>query len=165
MITLGPLGEAATARLAAELLGGEPDERVLDLVEQAAGSPYLVVETLLGLQEEDRIRVVDGRAEVIDGRLPARVRSDMRERLARLSRPANEAVIVAASLGRTFAFAELAETLGWQPSALLAPVAELLETNLLLERGDRLAFWHEITREAVRETIAASARSSSSTTG
>jgi hypothetical protein len=55
----------------------------------------------------------------------------MRERLGRHSRPANEAATVAASLGRTFGFAELAETLGWQPSALLGPVAELLETNLL----------------------------------
>jgi DNA-binding CsgD family transcriptional regulator/tetratricopeptide (TPR) repeat protein len=158
VITLGPLDDAAVARLAAELLGGEPAERVLGLVEQAAGSPFLLVETLLGLQEEDRIRVVEGRAEVLDGRLPDRVRSGMRERLARLSRPADEAVTVAASLGRTFSFSELAETLGWQPSALLAPVAELLETNLLVERGDRLAFWHEITRGAVREAIAASAR-------
>ena len=146
------------ARLAAEVLGGEPDEHVLDLVEQAAGSPFLLVETLLGLREEDRIRVVDGRAEVLDGRLPDRVRSGMRERLGRLSRPANEAVTVAASLGRTFTFAELAETLGWQPSALLGPVAELLEANLLVERGERLAFWHDITRGAVRESIAASAR-------
>jgi DNA-binding CsgD family transcriptional regulator len=157
-ITLGPLDQAAVARLAAELMGGQPDEHVLELVEQAAGSPFLLVEMLLGLQEEDRIRVVDGRAKVLDGRLPDRVRSGMRERLGRLSRPANEAVTVAASLGRTFTFAELAETLGWQPSALLGPVAELLETNLLVERGERLAFWHDITRGAVRETIAASAR-------
>jgi DNA-binding CsgD family transcriptional regulator/tetratricopeptide (TPR) repeat protein len=158
VITLGPLDEAATARLAAELLGGEPDEHVLNLVEQAAGSPFLLVETLLGLREEDRIRVVDGRAQVLDGRLPDRVRSGMRERLGRLSRPANEAVTVAASLGRTFRFAELAETLGWQPSALLGPVGELMETTLLVERGERLAFWHDITRGAVRETIATSAR-------
>jgi DNA-binding CsgD family transcriptional regulator/tetratricopeptide (TPR) repeat protein len=158
VITLGPLDDAAVARLAAEALGGEPDEHLLDLVDQAAGSPFLLVETLLGLQEEDRIRVVDGHAVVLEGRLPDRVRSGMRERLGRLSRPANEAVTVAASLGRTFTFAELAETLGWQPSALLGPVAELLETNLLVERGERLAFWHDITREAVRETIAASAR-------
>jgi DNA-binding CsgD family transcriptional regulator/tetratricopeptide (TPR) repeat protein len=158
VITLAPLDGAAAARLAAELLGGVPDEHVLDLVEQAAGSPFLLVETLLGLQEEDRIRVADGRAEVLDSRLPDRVRSGMRERLGRLSRPANEAVTVAASLGRTFTFAELAETLGWQPSALLGPVAELLETNLLVERGERLAYWHDITREAVRETIATSAR-------
>ena len=158
VITLGPLDDAAVAGLAAEVLGGEPDEHVLALIEQAAGSPFLLVETLLGLQEEDRIRVVDGRAEVLDGRLPERVRSGMRERLGRLSRPANEAVTVAASLGRTFTFAELTETLGWQPSALLGPVAELLESNLLVERGERLAFWHDITRGAVRETIATSAR-------
>jgi DNA-binding CsgD family transcriptional regulator/tetratricopeptide (TPR) repeat protein len=158
VITLAPLDGDAAARLAAELLGGEPDEHVLDLVEEAGGSPFLLVETLLGLQEEDRIRVVGGRAEAVDGRLPDRVRSGMRERLGRLSRPANEAVTVAASLGRTFTFAELAETLGWQPSALLGPVAELLETSLLVERGERLAFWHDITRGAVRETIAASAR-------
>ena len=158
VITLAPLDEAAAARLAAELLGGEANEHVLDLVEQAAGSPFLLVETLLGLREEDRIRVVDGRAELVDTRLPDRVRSGMRERLGRLSRPANEAVTVAASLGRTFTFAELAETLGWQPSALLGPVAELLETNLLVEREERLAFWHDITRGAVRESIAASAR-------
>ena len=101
---------------------------------------------------------MDGRAEVLDGRLPHRVRLGMRERLGRLSRPANEAVTVAASLGRTFTFAELAETVGWQPSSLLGPVAELLETNLLVERGERLAFWHDITREAIREAIAASAR-------
>lgn len=158
VIALGPLEEAATARLAAELLGGEPDGQVLELVEQAAGSPFLLVETLLGWQEEGRIRVVDGHAQVLDRRLPDRVRSGMRERLGRLSRPASEAVTVAASLGRTFTFAELAETLGWMPSALLGPVAELLETNLLVERGERLAFWHDITRGAVRETIAASAR-------
>jgi len=158
VISLGPLDESAVARLSAELLGGEPDEQILDLVEQAAGSPFLLVETLLGLREEDRIRIVDGRAEVLDGGLPDRVRSGMRERLGRLSRSANEAVTVAASLGRTFTFAELAETLGWQPSALLGPVAELLEMNLLIERGERLAFWHDITRGAVREAIAASAR-------
>src|SRR6185503_5500128 len=40
VITLGALDEIASGRLAAELLGGEPGERVLDLVEQAAGSPF-----------------------------------------------------------------------------------------------------------------------------
>src|SRR4029077_8869170 len=89
VIALGPLDDAATARLAAELLGAEPDDHVLDLVEQAGGSPFLLVETLLGLQEEDRIRVVDGRAEVLDGRLPDRVRSGLRERRAPPGLPAH----------------------------------------------------------------------------
>ena len=36
--------------------------------------------------------------------------------------------------------------------------AALLEANLLVERGDDLAFWHDITREAVRGSVPVSAR-------
>src|SRR4029077_5772522 len=76
----------------------------------------------------------------------------------RLSGPARDVTTVAASLGRTFSFGDLARTLEWPPSRLLTPVEELLETNLLVERGDDLAFWHDITREAVRASVPVSAR-------
>jgi DNA-binding CsgD family transcriptional regulator len=82
----------------------------------------------------------------------------MRERLGRLSDEASDGVTVAASLGRIFTFDELARTLGQPASNLLAPVGELLEANLLVEREDGLAFWHDITREAVRSSVPATAR-------
>jgi hypothetical protein len=82
----------------------------------------------------------------------------MRQRLGRLSDEASDAVTVAAPLGRTFTFDELARTLARPASDLLAPVGELLEANLLVERDDRLAFWHDITREAVRGSVPATAR-------
>jgi DNA-binding CsgD family transcriptional regulator/tetratricopeptide (TPR) repeat protein len=82
----------------------------------------------------------------------------MRERLGRLSDEASDAVTVAASLGRTFTFDELARTLGRPASDLLAPVGELLEANLLVERDEKLAFWHDITREAVRASVPITAR-------
>ena len=66
------------------------------MVAEAGGSPFLIVETLLGLQEEDRIRVVDGRAGLIDGGLPRRVHEKMRQRLSRLSDEASDAATVAA---------------------------------------------------------------------
>src|SRR4029077_18547807 len=81
------------------------------------------------------------------------VHEKMRERLARLSAEASDAVTVAASLGRTFTFDELARTLGQPASDLLAPVGELLEASLLVERGEKLAFWHDLTREAVRASV------------
>src|SRR3989449_4198992 len=84
-IVLGPLDNAAVARLARDMLAAQPDESILEQLAAADGSPFIVVETLLGLQEEDRIRVVDGRAELIDGELPRRVHVKMRERLRRLS--------------------------------------------------------------------------------
>jgi hypothetical protein len=149
-IALGPLTADAVVQLAADMLAAQPEQSILQQLAQADGSPFLVVETLLGLQEEERIRVVDGRAELIDGQLPRRVHQKMRERLSRLSDEASDAVTVAASLGRTFTFDELARTLGRPASDLLAPVGELLEANLLVERDENLAFWHDITREAVR---------------
>ena len=157
-IELGPLDEAAVARLAKDMLAAEPDESILEQLAAADGSPFIAVETLLGLQEENRIRVVDGRAELLDGALPRRVHVKMRERLGRLSDEASDAVTVAASLGRRFTFDELARTLGRPASDLLTPVGELLEASLLVERDEKLAFWHDITREAVRDSVPVTAR-------
>jgi DNA-binding CsgD family transcriptional regulator/tetratricopeptide (TPR) repeat protein len=157
-IALGPLDESAVAQLAADILAAQPDQSLLKQLKEADGSPFLVVETLLGLQEEGRVRVMDGRAELIDGRLPRRVHEKMRERLGRLSDEACDAVTVAASLGRTFTFDELARTLARPASDMLTPVGELLEANLLVERDENLAFWHDITREAVRASVPVTAR-------
>jgi DNA-binding CsgD family transcriptional regulator len=157
-IALGPLNEDAVAQLAADMLAAQPDQSILEQLAQAGGSPFLIVETLLGLQEEERIRAVDGRVELIDGQPPRRVQEKMRQRLGRLSDEASDAVTVAASLGRTFTFDELARTLGRRASDLLAPVGELLEADLLVERDERLAFWHDITREAVRVSVPITAR-------
>src|SRR5713101_287975 len=157
-IALGPLDDDAVVHLATDMLAAQPDQSILKQLAEADGSPFLVVETLLGLQEEERIRVVDGRADLIDGRLPRRVHVKMRERLGRLSDEASDAVTVAASLGRRFTLDELARTLGRPASDLLAPVGELLEANLLVERDEKLAFWHEITREAVRASVPVTAR-------
>jgi DNA-binding CsgD family transcriptional regulator/tetratricopeptide (TPR) repeat protein len=157
-IALGPLDDDAVVHLAADMLAAQPDQSILKQLAEADGSPFLVVETLLGLQEEDRIRVVDGRAELIDDRLPRRVHQKMRERLGRLSDEASDAVTVAASLGRMFTFDELARTLGRPASDLLASVGELLEANLLVERNEKLAFWHDLTREAVRASVPVTAR-------
>ena len=157
-ISLGPLDDEAVGRAAAEMLRAQPDQAILEQLAAAEGSPFLIVETLLGLQEEERIRVVDGHASLIRGGLPRRVHDKMRERLGRLSDEASDAVTVAASLGRSFTFEELARTLGRPASDLLTPVGELLEANLLVDRGDKLAFWHDITREAVRASVPATAR-------
>ena len=157
-IALGPLDETAIAELATDVLAAQPDRSILEQLREADGNPFLVVETLLGLHEENRIRLVDGRAVLTDDQLPRRVQQRMRERLGRLSDGASDAATVAASLGRTFSFDALARTLGRPASDLLAPVGELLEANLLVERDEKLAFWHDITREAVRGSVPLTAR-------
>ena len=82
----------------------------------------------------------------------------MRERLRSVSAPAREAATVAASLGRRFSFTDLANMLDRSPATLLGPVEELIDSGVLVESGDRLAFRHDVTREAVRESVPVSAR-------
>jgi DNA-binding CsgD family transcriptional regulator len=157
-IVLGPLDDAAVAQVAEDVMDAEPDDALLDLVKGARGSPFVLTELLSGLRDEDLVRVVAGQAELLEARLPRRVGVTMRERLRGVSAAAREAVTVAASLGRRFSFADLASMLDRPPATLLAPVDELIDCGMLVESGDRLAFRHDVTREAVRESVPVSAR-------
>jgi DNA-binding CsgD family transcriptional regulator len=157
-IVLGPLDDAAVAQVAEDVMDAEPGAALLDLVKDARGSPFVLMELLSGLRDEDLIRVVAGRAELVEARLPRRVSFTMRERLRSVSAPARAAATVAASLGRRFSFADLANMLDRPPATVLGPVEELIDSGMLVESGDRLAFRHDVTREAVRESVPVSAR-------
>ena len=120
-IVLGPLDDAAVAQVAEDVIDAEPDDALLDLVKGAHGSPFVLTELLSGLRDEDLVRVVAGRAELVEARLPRRVAFTMRERLRSVSAPAREAATVAASLGRRFSFTDLANMLDRPPATLLGP--------------------------------------------
>jgi DNA-binding CsgD family transcriptional regulator len=141
-----------------DLTGGTPNDSLVALMGGAQGSPFLLTELLTGLLEEERVRVDDGEARVTDSRLPARVHASMRERLGGLSDAARESAVVAASLGRTFSFGELAAMLERTPSAVLAPVEELIDSSILVDRDGNLGFRHDITRDAVRGSVPSSVR-------
>ena len=157
-IVVGPLDDAAVAQVAEDVIDAVPDDALLDLVKGAHGSPLVLMELLSGLRDEELIRVVGGRARLLEARLPDRVGFTMRERLRSVSAPARDAATVAASLGRRFSFADLANMLDRSPASLLQPVQELIDSGVLVESGDRLAFRHDVTREAVRESVPVSAR-------
>src|SRR5271155_5936298 len=82
----------------------------------------------------------------------------MRKRLTRLSEPSRQAATVAASLGRRFSFTELAAMLDSSPWALLEPVQGLIDAGLLAQTDDKLSFLHDLTRDAVRDSVPLSAR-------
>jgi DNA-binding CsgD family transcriptional regulator len=157
-LVLGPLDDAAVAQVAVDVMQAEPDDALLELVKRVHGSPFFLMELLSGLRDERLVRVEDGQAELIEGRLPRRVRDSMRERLRGMSEPAREAALVAASLGRRFSFSDLATMLDQPPPALLSPVEELIKFGVVIENDQRLAFRHDIVRGAVRASLPASAR-------
>lgn len=157
-LVLEPLNQLAVAQLAAEVMQAEPDETLLGIAREAGGNPFLLVELLQGLREENLVRVDAGRATLTDYRLPDRVSASMRERLARMSEPARQVATVAGSLGRTFSVSELAEMLALTPASLLGSVEQLIEAGIVREHGDELSFRHDLVREAVRGACAPSAR-------
>ncbi|MFZ1996173.1 MAG: LuxR C-terminal-related transcriptional regulator [Solirubrobacteraceae bacterium] len=157
-LVMRPLDEAAVGQVIADMVDGEPDAALLKIAERAQGSPFLLVELLLGLLEEERIRTESGHAGLIAARLPARVTDSMRDRLARMSPLARRAAPVASVLGSRFPFEQLGAMLGLSPTTLLDPVDELLRADLLSESHGKLSFRHELIREAVSDTLPESAR-------
>src|SRR5439155_18227711 len=124
-IVLGPLDHAAVARVAADVLRAEPDTALLDMTAGASGTPFLLVELLRGLQDEELVRVEAGRAALVASRLPERVSDGMRRRLERASGDARRLATVAASLGRRFSLDDVATMLEVAVSTLLPALEEL----------------------------------------
>jgi len=157
-LQLGPLGEGAVTRIVTDVLRGEPDEGLLDRARRTYGNPFLLVELLRGLADEDIVKVASGRAVLTEDRLPARVSDDMRQRLARLPESAERIAQSAASLGRRISVSDLANMTGTGALELMPTVQTLVDAALLTECGDRLAFVHDVVRDAVRSSVPAATR-------
>jgi len=154
---LEPLEVAAVAEVIADVLGAAPAEELLALAEGMRGNPFVLLELLSGLREDDLVNLDGGRATLVETRLPRRVGESMRRRLARMSPAARNVAAVAASMGRRFTVAQLAAVLEVPASALLDPVAELIGGELLAEGPQMLSFTHDLNREAVRASQPSSA--------
>ena len=70
-IRLGPLDETAVAQVAQDLLGGEPDAALREVLSRAEGQPFLLTELLRGLRAENLLTVDGGTAQTGGGRAPA----------------------------------------------------------------------------------------------
>jgi DNA-binding NarL/FixJ family response regulator len=159
-ITLNPLDETAIGLVARDLLGGTPDAALLKVLAGVGGQPFLLTELLRGLRDEKLIEVADGVARLTDLQMPMRFYASVDGQLARLSAAARNALQVAAVLGSRFSADELAALTGMHPVALLAVLREALTAGLITEDLDRLAFRHDLVREAVDASLPQSVRQS-----
>jgi DNA-binding CsgD family transcriptional regulator len=155
---LDALSDEAVEQVVTDLLAARPDEALLRAAERTRGNPFLLVELVRGLAEERVVAVVSGRATLTEDRMPTRTSGDMRKRLARLPAIAERVAVAASSLGRRFTVADLA-TLSDLSVADLSPVVrELIDAGILAESDDRLAFEHDLVRDAVRTSVPAAVR-------
>ncbi|MFC9396539.1 AAA family ATPase [Streptomyces sp. NPDC057027] len=147
-LVLGTLEDRAVARITEDVLGAPPDPDVLRLAHRAEGVPQLLVE-LLGSLREEAVTIENGTAGLSAGPPAPRELPSVVRRLDQLSDEARELVQTAAAVGGTVTVALLAELLGRSSAALITAVRESLDADLLAESGDRLAFRHDLIREAV----------------
>lgn len=160
-IRLGPLDETAVAQVARDLLGGEPDEALREVLSRADGQPFLLTELLRGLRTENLVTVDGNTAKLAAGaRLPRRLVDSVAGELARLTGPARDAVEMASVLGHSFSLDELAGLLGQPPLDLRSEIREAIAAGLLTEDGDRLGFRHDLVREAVDASLPKAVRRS-----
>jgi DNA-binding CsgD family transcriptional regulator len=157
-LALEPLDVVATGRIAADVLGANPDKSAADLIGRAEGNPFLLLETLFGLCGETLVQTRDRQTPPASAQLLGRVSGPTVGRLVALSEQARRTVTVAAFLGRSFSVSALSTMLSTSASSLLDPLDELSRADLLIEAGTQLRFCHEMTREAVRRNVPASAR-------
>ena len=156
-VSLARLGQDAVTALVTDALGAPPDPGLLALADQAAGNPSLLADLVTGLREDFAVRVVDGRATLTAGQLPARLRHAAQRRLEGLGPQARNLLVTASMLGPSFLLEDAAVMLGGTAAALLPAVEEMMAAGLLTAADDAFFFRHELLRRAVRDTIPAPA--------
>jgi DNA-binding CsgD family transcriptional regulator len=159
-ITLGPLEEAAVAGVAADLLGAAPDAALLTALAEVRGQPFLLTELLRDLRADKLVEISDGCARLVGPGLPLDRRDSVGRRFDRLSAGARETLQLASVLGRRFSADELAALGGAAPAEVLAALREALAGGLVTEDGDRMAFRHDLVREAADATLPRTVRQS-----
>lgn len=146
------------AALAEEVMGTPPGPTLLQALKGAAGNPLFVTELLAALSSEGAIEVREGRAELPQFVLPPSLRLLILRRLGTLSIETIEVLRVASILGASFSLADLSTVLGRPSSALVSLIQEAVRARVLGEVGERLAFRHELVREAVYLDLPVSVR-------
>ena len=140
---LGPLPIANAVVLARDTGVAGSDADLGERIAGADGNPFYILELL--------------KAGLRTGLAEGAVRTIARH-LRSLSDGARRLLQVASVLGREFSVAEVAVLTGQPSSLLLGAVEEALRAEMLVEVPAGLAFRHDLLREAVYDSLPASAR-------
>ncbi|MFI5866273.1 hypothetical protein [Streptomyces sp. NPDC051546] len=92
----------AGEKILRDILGGEPDQELLDLTAAAGGNSRLLTECATGLVEEGLVKEHGGTVGLTERRVPGRVVAFVKRLLGDLSTDCQRFLKVAAVLGRSF---------------------------------------------------------------
>ena len=150
---LYPLDAEAVAAMIADMLGTRPDSAVADLLAKAEGNPFYIAELLRGTSQATTPTADADPGLFSPALLPASLRSAVAAHLRSLPEPAQDLLKVASVLGREFTVSELAAMTGQPASQLMPPLEQALTAEVITEQADRLAFRHDLVRDAVYQDV------------
>lgn len=150
-LRLTPLPDREILAIAGDLLGHEPDEHVVDLLSRTNGNPLYVVELLRALSE-------NGAAGPEATNLPPSLRMTILRRLSVLPEPSLRVLRAACILGSVFSVEDVGIVLSQSPIELYPQLDHALRLGVLEQREKRLAFRHDLIREALYEDMPSAVR-------
>jgi tetratricopeptide (TPR) repeat protein len=152
LLPLGPLDETSVAALTRQVAGAEPDAGLRTATSAAVGNPLYVIELARALTGPGH------EPGGLPGSMPESLITVVTRRLSGLSGQARQILPVAAVLGPSFTVAELGTVLGVPVLNFLGVIQEAAAAGVLTAEADRLAFRHEVIRQALYESLPVSAR-------
>ncbi|MER7680173.1 AAA family ATPase [Streptomyces sp. NPDC096934] len=157
-LTLGPLPQRALRDIAADVLGTPPSPGLVRLLRAVAGNPFLAIELVRAFADTDVARTEAGEASLLHDGIPVSFRRSIAARLDRLPEDAVRLLQIGSVLGREFDLGTAARMLGRQVGSLLSGVEAALNSGLLSADGPRVAFRHDLIRQAVHENLPTAVR-------
>ncbi|MER7936335.1 MULTISPECIES: AAA family ATPase [unclassified Streptomyces] len=152
-LTLGPLPQQDLQHIAADVLGSSPSPALTRLLRGVAGNPFLAIELVRGFTDTDLARLEADETGLLPGGVPVGFRRSVAARLDRLPEDALHLLQIGSVLGREFDLGTAARMMGRQVGSLLSAVDSALDAGLLSADGPRLAFRHDLTRQAVHDNL------------
>ncbi|MEU6418064.1 helix-turn-helix transcriptional regulator [Streptomyces spiralis] len=157
-LTLGPLPQQELQHIALDVLGAKPSPGLARLLRGVGGNPFLAIELVRAFVDTDAVKVEAGVASLLHDGIPVGFRRSVAARLDRLPEDAVRLLQIGSVLGREFDLGTAARMLGRQAGSLLSGVEAALNAGLLSGDGPRLAFRHDLMRQAVHENLAPAVR-------
>jgi DNA-binding CsgD family transcriptional regulator len=158
-LRLTGLSGAAVTDLVASLVGGVPDERLLQLTGDAAGNPLYITELVAALTRSSSVTITGaGDAELTNASAPSSLSAAIADRLGFVPGPVRRVLRAAALLGVDFVVPDLAIVLNCSVADLVGALDEARAAGVLAESSGGMAFRHPLIRAALYEEMPAPVR-------
>lgn len=157
-LRLDPLSGGEVHQILTDVLGTDPGPRLVRAAAGAGGNPLYVTELARGLLREGALHQIDGVVDIEQPATPPSLRLVITRALSHLSVETLDVLRVASILGTSFSVTDLARVLGRPVASIVPQLGEAAAAEVLHEDADRLAFRHDLVRDAVYNDLAVAVR-------